>query len=454
MYKRLRIYYLYTALPFLLLLLAAGVYHKAIIKTIVSNPHPQINYLIFAITLVGGILILQNIGKLMQEAKRLVEFTEAKRSGIDDEALQELALNYDADIAYVLRMIAASSGRSISHQEQIAIETELNKASVRINSRNAIPQFLGGLLGGMGLLGTFIGLLATLDDIAVLISSFATLDMKTADPIQVFGEMVKRMEAPMHSMGIAFSASMYGLMGSIILGFMMVSVRRCTSDIMSILGSEVAQHIEFALARDGFAYSKSGLKLGLGKRPPEPLAPKDLAPRDLAQPVAGVAGAAFSPTQSQEAATQQPGETIQEREPVERPVPVMPLPPIEAGGELFTEEVRILRRIEERMAESMRLQERSLNAEVDDFHKQRADLLRALAENSEASNNFRSELQRVGRQLGTMLTQMEKTNADTVEQMSEIKLRMADDGAEMRRLLAALIEYSRLSLEQQRNSGR
>lgn len=451
MYKRLRIYYLYTALPFLLLLLAAGVYHKAIIKTIVSNPHPQINYLIFAITLVGGILILQNIGKLMQEARRLAEFTEAKRSGVDDEALQELALNYDADIAYVLRMIAASSGRSISHQEQIAIETELNKASARINSRNAIPQFLGGLLVGMGLLGTFIGLLATLDDIAVLISSFATLDMKTADPIQVFGEMVKRMEAPMHSMGIAFSASMYGLMGSIILGFMMVSVRRCISDIMSILGSEVAQHIEFALARDGFAYSKSGLKLGLGKRPPEPLAPKDLAPRDLAQPVAG---AAFFPTQPQEGAAQQPGETTQEREPAERSAPPLPLPPIEAGGELFTEEVRILRRIEERMAESMRLQERSLNAEVDDFHKQRADLLRALAENSEASNNFRSELQRVGRQLGTMLTQMEKTNADTVEQMSEIKLRMADDGAEMRRLLAALIEYSRLSLEQQRNSGR
>ncbi len=449
MYKRLRIYYLYTALPFLLLLLAAGVYHKAIIKTIVSNPHPQINYLIFAITLVGGVLILQNIGKLMQEAKRLVEFTEAKRSGMDDEALQELALNYDADIAYVLRMIAASSGRSISHQEQIAIETELNKASARINSRNAIPQFLGGLLVGMGLLGTFIGLLATLDDIAVLISSFATLDMKTADPIQVFGEMVKRMEAPMHSMGIAFSASMYGLMGSIILGFMMVSVRRCISDIMSILGSEVAQHIEFALARDGFAYSKSGLKLGLGKRPPEPLAPKDLV-----QPAVGGAGAAFSPTQAPGETAPQPAEPVQETTPVPA-APVMPFPSgIEPGGELFTEEVRILRRIEERMAESMRLQERSLNAEVDDFHKQRADLLRALAENSEASNNFRSELQRVGRQLGTMLTQMEKTNADTVEQMSEIKLRMADDGAEMRRLLTALIEYSRLSLEQQRGSNR
>lgn len=444
MYKRLRVYYLYTVLPFLLLLLAAAVYHKQIVKTIVSNPHPQVNYLIFAITLIGGILIMLNISKLMQEAKTLGEFTEAKRNGADDTELQEKALDYDADIAYVLRMIAASSGRSITHQEQIAIETELNKAAARINSRNAIPQFLGGLLVGMGLLGTFIGLLATLDDIAILISSFADLDMKTADPITVFGQMVKRMEAPMHSMGIAFSASMYGLLGSIILGFMMVSVRRCISEIMSILGSEVAQHIEFALARDGFAYSKSGIKLGLGKRPPEPLALRDVVGRSATEalPLTSVPSTAL-----QEASEESP--LVQAAAPAA--VSVTPKLNLEPGGELFTEEVRILRRIEERMAESMRLQERGLNAEIDDFHKQRAEMLRALAENSEAANNFRSELQRVGRQLGTMLTLMEKSNFDAVEQMSEIKLRLADDASESQRLLATLIELSRLTLEAQRS---
>lgn len=426
MYKRLRIYYLYTAMPFVLLLIAAALYRNAIIKTITTNPHPQINYLIFAITLVGGVLILMSIRKLMVEARHLSNFTEAQRSGADQEQLQEMALNCDADIAYVLRMVAASSGRSITHQEQIALENELHKASSRLNSRNALPQFLGGLLVGMGLLGTFIGLLATLDDIAVLISSFGSLDMKTADPIQVFSQMVNRMEAPMHSMGIAFSASMYGLLGSIIIGFMMVSVRRCMGEIMSILGSEVAQHIEFALARDGFAYSKAGLKLGLGKRPVEPLVLKDVVGGQsvtTGEPVQ--AGMLQADTSSQE--------TVKSSE-AARSLP---------SGEFFTEEVRILRRIEERMAETARLQERSLNTEIDDFHKQRAEMLRALAENSEASNNFRSELQRVGRQLGTMLNVMEKSNDDVKEQMREIKLRMADDAAEMQRLLAALIDVTR-----------
>lgn len=430
MYKRLRVYYLYTAMPFVLLLIAAALYYKAIVKTIVSNPHPQINYLIFAITLVGGVLILMSIKKLMHEVKQLSLFTEAQRNGASQEQLQEMALGCDADIAYVLRMVAASSGRSITHQEQIALENELHKAGTRLNSRNALPQFLGGLLVGMGLLGTFIGLLATLDDIAILISSFGSLDMKTADPIQVFGLMVQRMEAPMHSMGIAFSASMYGLLGSIILGFMMVSVRRCMGEIISILGSEVSQHIEFALARDGFAYSKAGLKLGLGKRPAEPLVLKDVvggvAVGNLGSTAVGSGGFASGaelPEHGQESA----GAKIS----------------TSSSSENFTEEVRILRRIEERMAETARIQERGLNSEIDDFHKQRSEMLRALAENSEASNNFRSELQRVGRQLGTMLNQMEKSNSDTTEQMREIKLRMADDSAEMQRLLVALIEVSR-----------
>jgi len=429
MYKRLRIYYLYTALPFILLLLGAMFYYKAIVKTIASNPHPQLNYLIFLIILGGGALILMSINKLMFEAKKLSEFTDAQRAGADQEALQQMALNCDADIAYVLRMVAASVGRSISHQEQIALENELHNAGTRLNSRNALPQFLGGLLVGMGLLGTFIGLLATLDDIAALISGFATLDMKTADPIAVFALMVQRMEAPMHSMGIAFSASMYGLLGSLILSFMMVSVRRCMGEILSILGSEVAQHIEFALARDGFAYSKSGLKLGLGKRAQEPLVFRDVVGK-AASPV----GVQTSPAPG--------GDGDGAASEFARPDSDTPTGTMFSTA-LLSEDIKILMRIEERMAETSRLQERSLHSEIDDFAKQRGDMLRSLAENVESANNFRHELQRVGRQLGQLLGAMEKSNLNMGEQMSEIKLQLISDGASSQRLMAELIDVSR-----------
>lgn len=415
MYKRLRIYYLYTAMPFVLLLLSAIFYREAIIKTIVSNPHPQINYLIFIIILVGGGLILTSIKKLMKEARQLSDFTAAQREGIDNEALQKMALNSDADIAYVLRMVAASSDRVISHQEQIALENELHKTGSRLNSRNAIPQFLGGLLVGMGLLGTFIGLLATLDDIATLISSFGTLDMKTADPIAVFAQMVKLMEAPMHSMGIAFSASMYGLLGSIIIGFMMVSVRRCMGEIMSILGSEVAQHIAFALARDDYSNDKAIVDLGLTTRVGSPLVLSDLSAVNV------------NPAEMTASAPEEVTKYIAPRKGADQ-------------GDNASEQIRVLHRIEERLADSTRLQEQSLAAEIDDFHKQRGDMLRVLAENAEASVHFRAELQRVGRQLGVMLDTMGKANIEVVTQVRDIKLLMKDDAAETHRLLGAMID--------------
>jgi len=83
MYKRLRIYYVYTALPFLMLLIGAVMFRTPILRTISANPHPQINYLIFAIILTGGTLVLLSVNKLMYEGQKLSEFVEARRSGIE-----------------------------------------------------------------------------------------------------------------------------------------------------------------------------------------------------------------------------------------------------------------------------------------------------------------------------------------------------------------------------------
>ena len=70
--------------------------------------------------------------------------------------------------------VATSAGRGITRQEQAAIEHEMSNTRTRLTRRNALPNYLTGLLVGMGLLGTFIGLLATLNDISILISSVIT----------------------------------------------------------------------------------------------------------------------------------------------------------------------------------------------------------------------------------------------------------------------------------------
>ena len=442
MYKRLRIYYIYTALPFALLLLGAFLYRDAIIKTIQSNPHPQINFIIFAIILVGGVLIIRIIRRLMQEAQQLSIFTAAQKNGVSPEELQAIALDSDADISYVLRMIAASTGRTIKHQEQVAIENEVQKLRERLVNRNALPQFFSGLLVGMGLLGTFIGLLATLDDIATLISSFSNLDIKTADPIAIFGQMVTKMEAPMHSMGIAFSASMYGLMGSIILSFMMVSVRRCMSEINSMVGSEVAQHIEFSFGQrqsqsnNAAQTSAPNNIYRLSEGIAEPLTASDLLAYQRANDLSDAEVQAMIADENQRV---QLARAVQAQADLEKGINIDDA--MTRGiGDGSSGSGRILARIEERLAESLRIQERSLSMEIDDFQKQRADMLRVIAEHTSASQEFRIELQRVGRQMGDLLNIAEKNNIEIPNQLIEMKIHAKDDAMERHRLLSMMVQ--------------
>lgn len=424
MYKQFRFYYLYTILPFAMLMLAAFLYRGVIVHTIQSNPHPQINYLIFMITVVGGVLAIMCIRRLMREVKELSVFINALNAGSPVLDLQKMALECDAGISYVLRMMAVTAQRTMTHQEQIALESEVEKASKRLSSQSTLPSFLGGLLVGVGLLGTFIGLLATLDDIAVLISSFSNLDMKTADPIVVFAQMVKRMEAPMHSMGVAFSASMYGLLGSMIIGFMMVSVKKCLSDLVSVLNSEVAQHIERSLMRTGFAYSRHGVL-----QQQELAAGEDVSETQATGVVTGLQENGFMTHSVQAGFASGERSVEQELNDVENSV--------------TGEGLRVFKRIEIRLAESIKTQERALTTEIADFQKQRADFLRLLAENNQATTEFRTELQRVGRQLGSILAIMEKGNTEVVSEIRELVIRLADDSAETHRLLSLQVTQNK-----------
>ncbi len=370
MFKQLNNYYVIVSLPFVLLLAGSAYFFDAIKKTISSNPHPQINYTIFYIILFGGVLILISVHRLMKEAKAIVKYSKAVHSNESIKTLQELSGSFSGDISNVLQMVTASSGRSISHQEQVSIEHELSNVRSSLYRRNALPQYLTGLLVGMGLLGTFVGLLATLSDISTLISSFAELDMASASPLAVFRTMIERMKAPMQSMSIAFSASMFGLLGSIILGLMMVGIRRFQGDISALLGSEIARHIEVALAYESVTS-------------------------------VGVASS------------------------------------VSGSGMLSTgEEAKILTRIEERLAEAGRAQQRMMAAEIEDFQNQRNDMVRALTEQTETSNRFSGELQHLCSQFGTALTIMERGNSEISTQISEMTVQLAAAAKESHKLLA------------------
>jgi len=97
-------------------------------------------------------------------------------------------------------------------------------------------------------------------------------------------------------------------------------------------------------------------------------------------------------------------------------------------------------KIGERLAETTRLQQRALSSEIDDFQKQRADMLRTLAEQTESSNGFRSELQHLGRQLGDIFNTMEKSNNEIFSQISELMVHITTDAKESHKLLAMQVD--------------
>ena len=162
MLKNLKLYYVFIALPFVSLLLGFMIFSDAVKSTVTGNPYPQINYTIITIIISGGVIVLFNARRLMREAKNMVEFSRAIHAKTDFAALQQMADSYTGELACISQMVATSGGRSISHQEQAALEHELANVHSHLNRRNALPSYLTGLLVAMGLLGTFIGLLATL----------------------------------------------------------------------------------------------------------------------------------------------------------------------------------------------------------------------------------------------------------------------------------------------------
>ena len=69
----------------------------------------------------------------------------------------------------------------------------------------------------LGLLGTFWGLLDTIQSVGKTISA---LDTRAADSVAVFDELKNGLAAPLRGMGTAFSSSLLGLGGSLVLGFL------------------------------------------------------------------------------------------------------------------------------------------------------------------------------------------------------------------------------------------
>ncbi|MCG8508526.1 MAG: flagellar motor protein MotA [Rhodospirillales bacterium] len=99
----------------------------------------------------------------------------------------------------------------------MAMRSLLDGIASRLDESRDISRYMIGLLIFLGLLGTFWGLLETIASISDVIGGLSTAGGNLA---AVFADLKQGLEAPLSGMGTAFSSSLFGLAGSLVLGFL------------------------------------------------------------------------------------------------------------------------------------------------------------------------------------------------------------------------------------------
>jgi hypothetical protein len=220
-----RIFWIWCSAFWSIALVVVGGYFyfsDAIVQSVESTPHPALVYLIFGTAAVSTILLAYTLSRFVGEERLLVRFHNLTH----DEHKDLMAnLRWKPDLLPVYRLLADLNRGSIDTRAS-AFENELVAAEDRILSRLTLANYLGGALVGLGLVGTFIGLLDTLNDLGKIFDLLVNVGSKDIDPVAMFGNMITKLQEPMRGMSTAFVASLYGLMGSLVIGLVVLSVRQ------------------------------------------------------------------------------------------------------------------------------------------------------------------------------------------------------------------------------------
>lgn len=205
------------------LVLGAGltVFLPEVVQSIESTPHPALVYAIFGVAGSAVLLCAHALWCYVREESLLLQLQQTPPA----QRLDTLnALSWRSDLAPACVALLDHPGEA--QVQQAVVENELYVCEERLLSRLTLPAYLSGALVGLGLVGTFIGLLGALADLGGLFSSLTDMGGNDADPVAMFTSMLNKLQEPMRGMGTAFVASLYGLLGSLVLGLVIYSVKK------------------------------------------------------------------------------------------------------------------------------------------------------------------------------------------------------------------------------------
>jgi len=196
--------YLVRMVVFLILVgFLALILNEQIAKDFKGNP--ALNSLIFFVLFVGIVLALRQVIRLFRE----VRWVNALPRGLENEVTQPVLL---APIATLF------AGRPVNEVTlpTLTLRAILDSIGTRLDEARDTSRYLTGLLIFLGLLGTFWGLLTTVGSIGNILNSLQT----GGDAAVMFDDLKNNLARPLAGMSISFTSSLFGLAGSLVLGFL------------------------------------------------------------------------------------------------------------------------------------------------------------------------------------------------------------------------------------------
>ena len=184
----------------------AGFLYAPLVDAFLANP--ALNGMILAALLIGILFALRQVVRLRPEVAWIESFRR-----------QQPGLSM-IDAPRLLAPIAAMIGERRDERmslSTLSLRSLLESLATRLDESRDLSRYLIGLLIFLGLLGTFWGLLTTVGAVAQVIGN---LSIESGNLVDVFANLKAGLESPLAGMATAFSSSLFGLAGSLILGFL------------------------------------------------------------------------------------------------------------------------------------------------------------------------------------------------------------------------------------------
>ncbi len=205
--------YLVRMLVFLLaVLVVAGLLSSALFTAFSSNP--LLNVFILIVLLIGVGWNLVQVTRLTPEVHWLETFQKQRA--------QLAALPPPRLLAPMASMLATRQAKGRDGKDRFTISAPamrslLDGLESRLDEGRELSRYMTGLLIFLGLLGTFWGLLLTVASVSDVISG---MSVGSGDLNALFDQLKSGLGRPLRGMGTAFSSSMFGLAGALVLGFL------------------------------------------------------------------------------------------------------------------------------------------------------------------------------------------------------------------------------------------